>query len=181
MIGRLPKTLNVNGVERAIRTDYRVALCIFQAFNDVNLKDLERTAILLDCLYVDKFEFTEDAITQAMWFLDGGKTYEKSNDKKVMDWEQDSSLIFSAVNRVAGKEVRELEYMHWWTFLGLFAEIGECLLSTVINIRSKKNRGKKLEKHEQEFYKRNKDMVDLKKKYTVSEQQEIERLNKLLG
>lgn len=61
-------------------------------------------------------------------------------------------------------------YIHWWTFLGYFNEIGEGLFSTVINIRQKKNKGKKFEKYEQDFYQNNKDLIDLKKKYAKEEQ-----------
>lgn len=185
-IGELPKSLKVNNEEWAIRSDFRVALTIFQAFNDVELSQKEKTIAMLDCLYEDfrlmrEYEY-EEAIKQALWYLDGGDDYtDKQNKKKIMDWEQDEQLIFSAVNKVAGKETREEEYIHWWTFLGYFSEIGEGLYSTIINIRNKKNRGKKLEKYEQEFYSNNKSLIDLKKKYTEEEQKEIERLNKLFS
>ena len=46
MIGELPKTLCINGKERAIRSDFRVALSIFQALNDVELKNGEKIAVL---------------------------------------------------------------------------------------------------------------------------------------
>ena len=49
-----------------------------------------------------------------------------------------------------------------------------------MNIRSKKAKGKKLEKWENEFYKSNKDMIVLQKKYSKEQQTEIDRLNKLL-
>jgi hypothetical protein len=42
-------------------------------------------------------------------------------------------------------------------------------------------RGKKLEKWEQEFYRKNKDRVDLKQRYSAEELAEQERLKKLLG
>lgn len=54
-------------------------------------------------------------------------------------------------------------------------------LSTLVSIRDKLRRGKKLEKWEQEFYRENKDRVDLKTKYTPDELAEQERLKKLLG
>ncbi len=186
MIGKLPTSLKVNGIDRAIRSDFRVALLIFQAFNDPELSDQEKAWVMLECLYED-FENMppddlEEACRQAVWFLDGGMVQEDVKpSKKVIDWEQDEQMIFSAVNKVAGKEVRAVEYMHWWTFLGYFNEIGECLLSTVINIRQKKNKGKKLEKYEQEFYRANKSLIDIKKRYTPEEQAEKEYLLKLLN
>ena len=51
----------------------------------------------------------------------------------------------------------------------------------VLGIRQKRAKGKKLEKWEQEFYRNNKALCDLKKKYTAEEQEEIDYWNKLLG
>lgn len=181
MIGRLPTTLTIDEKEYKIRTDYRIVLTIFEAFDDVELNEREKATVMLELLYEDIPTNIEDALKQANWFLDGGKQYEEFNkSKKVMDWEQDESIIFSAINKVAGCETREKEYIHWWTFLGYFSEIGEGLFSTIINIRQKKNKGKKLEKYEQEFYRNNKELINLRQKYTEEEQAEIDRLNAIL-
>lgn len=185
MIGVLPKKLNINGTDRAIRSDFRVALSIFEALNDVELTPSEKTIVVLELLYEEFKEINsedyEEAIKKAVFFLDGGKEYKETTRvaKKIIDWEQDEQIIFASVNKVAMKEIRELEYMHWWTFLGYFSEIGEGLFSTVVNIRSKKNKGKKLEKWEQDFYKNNKELIELKRTYTEEEKEEMQRLNEL--
>lgn len=188
MIGRLPTTLNINGVDRVIRSDFRVALLIFQAFNDPELNDQEKARVMMECLYedVDSIPFNDyqEAYDKAVWFLDGGSQDDDTKykiSKKIIDWEQDEQMIFSAVNKVAGKETRAAEYIHWWTFLGYFNEIGEGLLSTVISIRQKKNKRKKLEKYEQEFYRENKSLIDIKTRLSAEEQAEKERLEKLLN
>ena len=90
-------------------------------------------------------------------------------------------MIFSAINKIAGKEIRAVEYLHYWTFIGFFNEIGEGVFSTVLNIRNKKARHKKLEKWENEFYRNNKEIVDIKRKYTKSEKSDLLALNELLG
>lgn len=184
MIGQLPKTLTINGKCRAIRSDFRVALLIFQAYADPELSDEEKTMTMLECLYEEYEEFVQgdyrEAIEQGVCFLDGGKRYEEDKEaKKVLDWEQDEQLIFPAINKVAGYEVRAVDYLHWWTFLGLFNEISEGLLSTVLHIRVKKSKGKKLEKHEEEFYRDNKALVDICVRYSEEELAEKERLNRL--
>ena len=105
------------------------------------------------------------------------------DDKKrptLMDWEQDAALIIPAVNRVAGHEVRAEKYIHWWTFLGYYMEIGESAFSQVVSIRQKKAKGKPLEKWEQEYYRENKRLIDLRTKYTHEECEERDRLNALL-
>ncbi len=179
MIGQLPAKLN----DRAIRSDFRVALLIFQAFNDPDLNDYEKIQVMLECLYVEDITEADmqECINQAIWYLDGGQEFEQKSSARVMDWEQDEQIIFSAVNKVAGTETRCQEHIHWWTFLGYFNEIGEGLLSTVMNIRQKKAKGKKLEKYEQEFYAHHKTMVKLAPKLSADEQAEVDRLNKLLG
>ena len=116
-----------------------------------------------------------------MWFLDGGDTPKSQNQRKILDWEQDESIIFPAINKVAGCETREVKYLHWWTFLGLFNEIGDGLFSQVMNIRGKKSKGKKLEKWEREFYSTHKELIDLKRKATSQdEQQELDFINNII-
>lgn len=183
MIGDLPCTLTVGNKELKIRSDYRIALRILVAYQDPELNQYERAEVMLRCLYVDKLEEIEDlegAMKQAVWFLNGGNYDEPIPGPRIMDWEQDEQLIFSSVNKVAGKEVRSEEYIHWWTFLGYMREIEEGLLTNVLNIRRKKATGKKLEKYEKEFYEKNVDLIKLKPKYTEAEQKEKEELLKML-
>lgn len=184
MIGFLPQSLNVNGKEIPIKTDFRVALVIFQAFNDVDLKEQDKVFILLDAIYgIDNLEKEDyqEAVNQAKWFLDCGENFdeEKKRAKKLVDWEQDEKMIFSAVNKVAGMETRAVN-IHWWTWYGFFTEIGEGLFSNVLKIRQKKSKGKKLEKYEQDFYQENKKMIDFKVRLTAEEQAEVDYWNELL-
>ena len=90
-------------------------------------------------------------------------------------------MIVADVNKVAGTEIRALPFLHWWTFVSYFNAIGEGQLSTLVSIREKLRKGKKLEKWDQEYYRKNKDKVDLKKRYSAEELAEQERLKKLLG
>jgi hypothetical protein len=51
----------------------------------------------------------------------------------------------------------------------------------LVTIRDKLHRHKKLEKHEEEYYRQNRARVDLKRRYSAEETAEMERLEKLLG
>lgn len=184
MIGRLPRTLEVAGTDYEIRTDFRDILTIMEAFGDPELADEEKYIVMLAILYQDVIpaEAVPEAIDRAIWFLDCGQ--EDDNQKppcRVMDWEQDEAFLFPAINKVAGKEVRAVEYMHWWTLMGYFMEIDDGTFSTVLGIRQKRARGRRLEKWEQEFYRENRELCDLKKRYTAEEQAEIDKWNELLG
>ena len=185
MIGVLPKSIEVDGTDEPIRTDFRDILVIFSAFNDEELSPQEKYMVCLTILYENFQNMNEDnyeeAYAKAIDFLTLGMEGKKNDTPKLMDWEQDEALVFSAINKVAGMEVRALEYVHWWTFMGYYTAIGESLFSEVVNIRAKRQNGKKLEVNEMEFYKKNKDMVDLKIRYTKEEIKEREELKRMLG
>lgn len=184
MIFDLPKSLTVNGKEYKIRTDYRDVLNVLVAFDDPNLEDTDKVYVCMTIIYEDSDSIPEEdlkeAYEKAMWFIDNGNTDEK-HSPKTMDWEQDANLIFPAVNRVAGCEVRAVEYLHWWTFLGYFMEIGESAFSTILNLRQKKAKGKKLEKWERDFWNENADVCKLKTKLSDEEIEEKRRLLSVLG
>lgn len=186
MIGELPTSLEVAGKSYAIRTDYRDVLNIILAFQDPELEATEKLFVCLYVLYKNfdglKAEQYEEAYNRAVWFLDcGDEPSEKQKSARVMDWEQDEKILFPAINAVAGFEVRARKYIHWWTFMGYFMEIHEGTFSEVLSLRQKKAKGKKLEKWEREFWSNNKDMCILKKRISKAEQEEKDRLNKLLG
>ena len=176
----LPKSVEINGEEYEIRYDFRVILDIFEALNDIDLNDQERALAVLQMFYVD-FDGLEDydaALKACFQFLNGGK--ENQNTKKepqLVNWESDFSLVAAPVNRGLGYEIRAVEYdvennsggVHWYTFLSAYMEIGDCLFAQVINIREKKAKGKSLNKTDKEFYRKNRDMVDIKIHYTETE------------
>ena len=175
----LPKTVEVDGREYAIRNDgdFRVVIDCFVALDDAELSANERTLSSIAIFYADVKAIedifvlfdTEDKMRQAIEamfeFFNGGEeeTGVKSHIKLV-DWEQDEKLICAAVNSVAKTEVRMAEYMHWWTFLSFYMSIGDCTLSTIISIRDKIAHGKKLEKYEQQFRRDNPQHFRWKKK-----------------
>lgn len=184
MIGALPESLSVEGEDYPIRPDYRNVLQVFEVFSDPELSDHEKcivvTYLIFECFScpMDVVEAVQDGFNieeaqkQIQWFISAGIPDGAVLENPVYDWKQDEQMIFSAVNKVAGRETREIGYMHWWTFLGYFREIGEGTFSYVTGIRHKLNRGKKLEKHEKEFVSRNKELVRLRKPKTKEELEE---------
>lgn len=184
-VWELPVSLCVGGTDFSIRTDFRAVLDILKAFRDPDLEADERWMVCLEILYCDPVPagMTQEAAEKAMWFINCGQEEEEDGKKRpvVMDWEQDAGMIVSAINKVAGTEIRALPHLHWWTFMSYYMEIGDGLYSTVIGIRQKKKKGKKLEKWERQFYQENKELIDLKERLTAEEREERERLEKLFS
>ena len=169
----------VGGEELAIRYDFRVILEIITMLNDPGLDKADKAEALLTMFYVDPEAVTnpKEAIEECFAFIDMGEHTNKKSPR-LMDWEQDFNYIISPINRVLGQEVRAIEYdietntggLHWWTFLSAYMEIGgDCLFSQIVSIRDKKARGKKLEKYEKDWLRRNSDLVEFKVKYSDEE------------
>lgn len=187
MSWELPESLEIAGRDYEIRTDFRDVLNILRAFHDPDLGEDEKVYVCLFILFEDFGSLSpalyEEAFKAAIRFIDCGRDWGEAPKKspRVMDWEQDSGLIFPAVNKVAGVETRSAGYMHWWTFMGYYMEISDGVFSTILGLRQKRAKGKNLEKWEREFWQQNKDLCVLKKKLSQEEQEERDRLNALLG
>lgn len=182
---KLPKSLIVNGHELRIRTNTWDILTILKAFGDPELDDKEKVYVCFVILFKDfdnipKSEYDE-AFKQAVWFLDYGLEPEDGKRPTLVDWEQDENLIYPAINSVAGHEVRNDEYLHWWTFMGYYMEMKDSLFTTILNIRKKKAQHKKLEKWETEFFNNNKKICILAPKLSAEEKAQKEALEKMLG
>lgn len=176
----LPKSVTIGEEEFSIRYDFRVILDIFEAMNDASLSNEDRALAVLQMFYIDFERLTdyEAAMQEFFKFINGGRIEEASQKAmQLVSWDQDFSYIIAPINRVLGYEARAVDYdieqntggVHWWTFLAAYLEIGDCFFAQIVGIRSKKAKGKKLDKSEQEFYKMNRDAVDIKRKYTEAE------------
>lgn len=185
-----PTSLNVGGIDYEIRTDYRAVLDLFTALTDPNLTDENeqitaymQSRVILEIMFPDcdniPAEHIQEALDKVSAFIDMGISDDRKKPK-TMDWEQDAPILIPAINKVLNCEIRAVHYMHWWTFLGAYMEIGESLFSNIIHIRQKKAKGKKLEKWEQDFYNENKSLIDFKQKDQRSNE-EKEKLRNYFG
>ncbi len=178
----LPTSVSIGGVDYPIHADYRDILDIFRYLDDPDQPEYVRWRVALALFYEGEipWQHLQEAIEYLVAFISCGER-ESKPAPKLLDWEQDAQVIVAEVNKAAGAEIRALPFLHWWTFVAYFHAIGEGQLSTLVSIRDKLRKGKKLEKWEQDYYRKNKEKVDLKKRYSAEEVAEQERLNKLLG
>lgn len=165
---RLPTKVTVDDLEFNIRErgDFRMVLDCFKALQDVELSEDYRVLASLLIFYNElndfgdlrKYQSYMSGLVKEMYrFINGGEENSPGaeRDTTLVDWEQDSQIVCAAVNKVANQEIRSMEYLHWWTFLGYYMSVGESVLSTVVSIRDKIAHHKKLEGWEKEFKKNN--------------------------
>lgn len=162
----LPTSLTVGGVGYPIRYGWRAVMDVLAACADPELDDNYKAYCMLTIMFPDfekiPGEHMEEACQKVSEFIDCGRKRDDTPKPQMISWEQDAAIIIPEINKIAGREVRLDPNIHWWTFFGWFMSIGEGLLASVLNIRSKKAAHKKLEKWEQEFYNENKAMIDFK-------------------
>lgn len=166
----LPKSTIINGIECTFDADFRNIIQIMTILSDPDLLESEQILIALSFFY-DTDDYKADLTTaqiEMFSFISGpdglDETPGKISDKPLYDWDQDFAIIVAPVNRIIGTDVRGLEYLHWWTFLSAFLEIGECTFNTFISIRDKLNKGIKLDKTEERIFKENRNKILLKRK-----------------
>lgn len=184
----LPVSLDINGTTYEIRSDYRAVLDICTALSDAELDTTDKALVALDIFYPAFADMPqsdyEEALKSCFEFINGGEPDDGQPASKVMDWNQDFPYIVAPINRVMGCDIRSIPYdrknnkggLHWWTVLAAYREIGDCLFAQIVAIRDKQRRGKRLEKHEREWYNRNRKLVDFKTKYTADEEDFLKSL-----
>ncbi len=179
----LPGSACIGGKTYPIHGDFRDILEIFGYFSDPELPPYISWQIALALFYEGQIPQKDrrEAMEYLTWFVNGGHPEPEGAGPRLLDWEQDRSMIAADVNKAAGRDVRALPFLHWWTFLSWFHAIGEGQLSTVVSIRSKLARGKKLEGWEQDYYREHRKTVELKKRCSRQELEERRQLERLLA
>ena len=171
-----------------IRTDFRDLLELLRWLDgnaDPQLDQGERWYVAMRLFYPDFGAMPRQdwpAATRFLTrFLSAGHPEPDRPGPRLMDWQQDAPLIAAGISRVAGQDVRALPYLHWWSFLGWFDAIGEGTFATVVAIRDKLRRGKKLEGWELDFYRTHRPLVDLRAAEDPEARAEKRRLLARLG
>lgn len=170
----LPTSVEVGGTEYPIRSDYRAALDICAALSDPELSEQDKSVVALTIFYPDLDTIPPslygEALERCMRFLNcGQEQHHGGRSPRLVDWEQDFQYIVAPINRVVGREIRAVEYMHWWTFIAAYYEIGDCTFAQIVRVRDQLVRGKPMDKPDREWYRRNRELVDFKRKYTPQE------------
>lgn len=181
---KLATSVLLGDTEYKFKSDFRDILEVIDILNNPDLTDNEKTLLALDLFYETPLngQYLNEAVTEMFCFISYSDTdymstsASSSHDKPLYDWQQDFDIIVAPINKILGFDCRGADYLHWWTFLSAFMEIGECTFNTFVSIRDKLNRHKKLDKWEEKIYKDNKDRIILKRKYDSTTQDMIDEI-----
>lgn len=182
LIDKLPETINVNGQEFGINSDFRVFILFEQILKDYELSKEDKIKKCLSLFYNEKPSNLVEAIEQmfkfySMDFMNDFYTSNKSKvskkNKKLYDWDFDQAYIYSAFLSQYKIDLQEVAYLHWWKFRFLFMGLDEeNKISKIIGYRDM-DTSKIKDKEEKKHYEK------LKKEFAIPERISIEEIKKM--
>lgn len=161
---KLPIVLEVNGKEYPIQTDFRKVL-EYESRIKKGASDIE-IARAVDEMFNHEDEIItvhnfSEAVSRLNWFVSCGETKAKRlpsaalgiNGNKPFDFEVDGALIYSAFIQTYGIDLLDVEYMHWWKFNALLADVSkDSRFSKIMEYRTIDLKNKNLSKEQKKLY-----------------------------
>lgn len=183
MTTTLPKTINVLGKEYKINTDFRAFIRICGIISDSEMPQEKKCASVIREAFGG--EILPPSLKETLKALarfqscsqdrDLQKDDETTNNyrkERVVDFYEDSGLIYVAFLSQYGINLKEIEYLHWWEFLELFHGLsGDHEILEAMRVRSC-NISKIKDKKERSRMRELKRIYRLKDLRTTEEQEE---------
>jgi len=183
LIEGLPTAIEINDVEYDVDANYQTGIKIIMAFEDNELTQYEKCMILVELLYKEVPHNMNEAVKQGIKFLNCGDISQGSAEGdgiRKYSFTQDDKYIYRAVDGVLQGRLSKGEFVHWWEFVLAFIELPEeCFMSRLIYLRTQKAKGN-LSKEERELCFKIKDIVDLREKYSIEEQNKVNEFMELI-
>lgn len=130
----MPHRINIDEKSYRIHTDFRIWLKAIQIIDKYSPTIC--AALLTPICYIDIPKDASAALRGIISFLNPEQAKGSSKGKKVIDFETDSSYIFSAFYTQYGIDL-SVEKMHYYKFCALLNGLcGDHMLLKLINIRS---------------------------------------------
>ena len=165
-------------------TDFRIGIQICLIQNDPELSSFEKSVQMQKLMFVDKIPKSPDDLQDCIHFFISGWSHDKQSGKKeekrLMDFDIDQWRIYSAFLQYYRIDLNEIEYMHWWMFMGLLACLPECAYTKVIDIRHREVNSK-MSKEDQRALKDAKEIYDLDKIMSREDQEIYDNMYDFLG
>ncbi len=180
LVDSLPETVDVDGEEYEIRTDFRYSILFELMMQDDSLDSKQQITKALNLYYPVIPRNTKEAVNAVLWFYKCGK--EDSPQKKrvaarrgktrVYSFDYDDDYIYAAFMTQYGLDLQDVEYLHWWKFRAMF----HSLTSDNEFVKIMEYRGieisDKMPKEQKEFYRKMKRVHALPVSKNEDERQE---------
>ena len=187
LIDLLPTTVDIEGIEYEINSDFRTSILFELLMQDVEIEDEEKIIQALQLYYKKRPKNIDEAINKMLWSYSCGKenTLEAdsktgSSSEKIYDFDYDDEYIYSAFLDQYGIDLNEIEYLHWWKFKAMFKALKED--NEIVKIMGYRSidLSKVEDKKQKEFYKKMKKTYEMPIAISKDEKEKIDKINEIL-
>lgn len=190
LIDELPESVEIEGVEYEINTDFRISILFELLMQDPNISDEEKIEKALELYFIKipPIEYISEAVDIIMDFYSCGKdklisngiTTSKGKSKQIYSFEVDADYIYAAFLDQYGIDLQDIEYLHWWKFKALFNALKED--NEIVKIMGYRsiNITNDMSKYEKEFYKKMKEFYKLPDNISKNEKEKINQIEDIL-
>ena len=190
LIDELPESVEIEGVEYEINTDFRISILFELLMQDPNISDEEKIEKALELYFIKipPIEYISDVVDIIMDFyscgkdklISNGRTTSKGKSKQIYSFEVDADYIYAAFLDQYGIDLQDIEYLHWWKFKALFNALKED--NEIVKIMGYRsiNITNDMSKHEKEFYKKMKELYKLPDNISKNDKEKINQIEDIL-
>ena len=128
LIDTLPVSVEIDGQEYAIRTDFRISIQ-FELLMAEEVPLIEKYTAALEMYYEEIPENISEALEAVFWFYNSDKQQQEINSRsaqgvkrseKLYSFAYDDQYIYAAFMEQYGMDLNAVPYLHWWKFQALF-------------------------------------------------------------
>ncbi len=169
LVDCLPETIEIEGTEYEIETNFRTYILFELMMQDTELSDVEKAMRGLELVYQKIPENLNSAVDRLLWFYSCGKQWrEKAGEvegvseiQRIYSFEYDDDYIYSAFLTQYHIDLQDIEYLHWWKFKALMRTLSSDLeFSKIMEYRSI-DINSNMTKEQRDFYRRKKELYAL--------------------
>ena len=182
LLDPLPDEWHGYNIDTDFQTGIQISQCMVDEEFSVRDRILMATVLLFPEAHPTDYKEQLDAID---WFLNGwrekiefkqqgnGRKAEKKKETPSMDFDIDQWRIYAAFLMQYRIDLNT-ERMHFWVFMGLLANLEECVFTNVVKIREQKI-NPKMSKEEKEHLIKAKEAFKIQKEEDETEAEQEER------
>lgn len=182
LIDVLPTEIEISNKEYEVNSDFRTLILINLLLCDLEINETDKVKQALILFYPIIPNDIREAINKMSWFNRCGKEIEYKKTKKskstigkrILDYEKDADLIYSAFMSQYKLDLQDIEELHWWKFQSLLNGLkDDNKLCEIMKYRSM-DISKIQDKEQKKFYKEMQEIYSLDDGFTLEEIEELE-------
>lgn len=186
LVDILPETVEIDGIEYEINSNFRNSILFECMINDNSLSEEEKVRATLDLYYPVIPENINEAVNKAIWFYScdrkakQGKGKGKNQKKQIYSFEDDAEYIYAAFMDQYRIDLNSIDYLHWWRFKALFKALKED--NEIVKIMGYRaaDLSKIKDKDQKAFYKQMQELYKIEEQISDEDLAELEKWNNIL-